>query len=118
MNLAQKIAGIPIALPGWTQVVAYIFLVLLALLVGALIWRAIQSSKDRSQLGEIHAKANLILLILRNWQERGELTDDPEPLRNEHYAAELGPGDELYLPHTSGSRRLDDPPTDQYERIN
>lgn len=114
MNLAQSFAGIPISLPGWTQVVAYILLVLLALLIGVLVWRAILSQKDRSQLGEIHAKTNLILLMLRNWQERGELSDNPEPLRNEHYAAELGP-EPIY---SGGSHRLDDPPTDQHERVN
>lgn len=116
MNLAQKVAGIPIALPGWTQVAAYIFLALLALLVGVIAWRAFLSQKDRSQLGEIHAKTNLVLLILRNWQERGELTDTPEPLRNEHYAAEVDPGEQLYF--VSGSHRQADPPTDQHERIN
>jgi hypothetical protein len=116
MNLIQKIAGIPIAFPGWTQVVAYIFLALLALLIGVLVWRAILSQKDRSQLGEIHAKTNLILLMLRNWQERGELTDNPEPLRNEHYA--LDPGEQVYFADPRGSHRVDDPPTDQYERVN
>ena len=113
MNLAQKIAGIPIALPGWTQVVAYIFLALVATLVGALVWRGIQARKERSQLGEIHAKTNLILLMLRNWSERGQLTDEPEPLRNEHYRP-----DDDYLPFEPRSHRVDDPITDQHERIN
>lgn len=109
MNLAQKVAGIPIDLPGWTQVVAYTFLVLLAALIGTLIWRAIQAAKHNSHLGEIHAKTNLILLMLRNWQENGQISEDPALLRNEHYSPEPA--------QFHGAYRFDDPVTDEHERI-
>lgn len=88
MLLAQEFAGIPIELPGWTQVAAYSLLGLLALLIGVLIWRGLQKRKLVTQNGEIHAKVNLILLMLRNWQENGELTEDVSRLENEHHAVD------------------------------
>lgn len=111
MNLSQKIAGIPIDLPGWTQFVAYAFLALLTLLIGVLIWRGIQKQKGLTLDGETHAKVSTILLMLRNWSERGQLSEQPLP--NEHYASEPLP---LYAPRIGeGSHRVDD--TDDHGRL-
>ncbi len=106
MILAQEIAGIPIALPGWTETVAWLFLALMALAIGVAIWRAIVAQKNRSHLGEIHAKTNLILLMLRNWSENGVISEDASKLRNEHYSRESDyPTDIVALdrPSTPGS---------------
>lgn len=87
MTLVQQFAGIPITLPGWTQVVAYLFLALLALLIGVLAWRTYLAHKNAAKmekLDEIHAKTNMIFLILRGIQEGVE----PDELQNEHYAPE------------------------------
>jgi hypothetical protein len=111
MRLAQKIAGIPIALPAWTQVATYIFLALLAVAIGVAIWRAILSQKDRSQLGEIHAKVNIMLLVIRGWQERYE--SDTQQLTNEHYAPEAP---QPTVQGLEGASRIET--TDEHERIN
>ena len=77
--------GIPIELPGWTQAVAWIFLLLLAAAVGVGVYNAMNRNKDREILSEIHAKASLTLMVLRNWQE--ERQEWVEPVA-EHRAEE------------------------------
>lgn len=114
MILAQEIAGIPITLPGWTQTVAYLLLALLALALAVAVWRTFLVQRDRSQLAEVHAKTNLILMILRGWQQ-GTPDADPEQLPNEHYAADPVPesDERAYAPQSvssppSGAHRLSD----------
>ncbi len=108
MNLAQ-LAGIPIALPGWTQVVAYIFLVLLALAVAVAIWRTIVTQKDRSKIGEIHARTELLLLIAREWQQ--SQPKPSAPLVNEHVAPERDDlaTDIVSMGYPEGTYRYDRP---------
>lgn len=61
--------GIPIELPGWVQLVAWIIVVLLVVRIAVAVYSVIQHSKDRALLEEIHAKSNLSMLMLRSWEE-------------------------------------------------
>lgn len=98
MTLAASFAGIPITLPGWTETVSYIFLGLLTLAIATFIWRTILVQKDRTQIDEIHAKTNMMLLILRSWQQDGDTTE----VSNEHYAPDLVDPNEVTADHGSG----------------
>lgn len=85
MIAAAGFAGIPIALPGWLQVVSYLLLVLLALGIVAAVWRTVVIHKQNGLLAETHAKTNLILMILRGWQQG---TPGAQNIENEHYAVD------------------------------
>lgn len=73
--------GIPIELPGWVQLVAWIIVVLLVVRIAVAVYSVIQHSKDRALLEEIHAKSNLSMLMLRSWEESPN-SHDGEPAEN------------------------------------
>ena len=79
MTISASFAGIPISLPGWVQAVAYILLALVALGIVASVWRTVVLQKQNGLLAETHAKTNLILMILRGWQQGTPGAQDIEP---------------------------------------
>ena len=83
MRLAIDVLGIPITLPAWVQVSTYILLALLGLGIAVSIWRTAVMAKHNTLLGEVHAKVNIILLVIKGWQDRYEVETN---YANEHYA--------------------------------
>jgi hypothetical protein len=82
----ENLMGIPIELPGWVQLVAWLIVVLMVIRIAVAVYSTILRSKDRTLIEEIHAKSNLTMLTLRSWQENPQTHDgEPDPTQNYVY---------------------------------